>query len=159
MARIGVIGTGYVGLVSAVGMAALGHEVVGMDKDENKVRKLKRGELPFYEEGLDRYLKEAMEKGNLRFTLDTAEAVRGARYIFIAVNTPMDDDGSADLSQLLSASRNIARALDDFAILIVRSTAPVGSLDAMVQVMRQEGKEITPAGWWWVPTTPKSRGR
>ncbi len=141
MARIGVIGTGYVGLVSAVGMAALGHEVVGMDKDENKIRKLKRGELPFYEEGLDRYLREAMEKGNLRFTLDTAEAVRGARYIFIAVNTPMDDDGSADLSQLLSASRSIARALDDFAILIVRSTAPVGSLDAMVQVMRQEGKE------------------
>ncbi|NPA79614.1 MAG: UDP-glucose/GDP-mannose dehydrogenase family protein [Thermotogae bacterium] len=141
MAKIGVIGTGYVGLVSAVGMAALGHEVVGMDKDESKIRKLRRGELPFYEEGLEDYLKDAMAKGLLRFTLSYEEALEGARYVFVAVNTPMDDDGSADLSQLLSASRSIARAMRDFAILIVRSTAPVGSLDAMVEVMRQEGKE------------------
>ncbi len=129
------------GLVSAVGMATLGHEVVGMDKDEKKVEKLKRGELPFYEKGLGDYLREAMERGLLRFTLDTEEAVDGARYIFIAVNTPMDDDGSADLSQLLSASRSIAKALKDFAILIVRSTAPVGSLEAMAKVLEVEGKE------------------
>ena len=124
-----------------MGMATLGHEVVGMDKDEGKIRKLKGGEPPFYEEGLEDYLKRAMEEGRLRFTLSTEEAVKGARYVFIAVNTPMDDDGSADLSQLLSASRSIARALDGFSILIVRSTAPVGSLDAMVEVMREEGKE------------------
>ncbi len=141
MARIGVIGTGYVGLVSAVGMATLGHHVVGMDKDEGKIEKLKRGEPPFYEEGLEEYLRRAMEEGRLKFTLSTEEAVRGARYVFIAVNTPMDEDGSADLSQLLSATRSIARAMDGFTVLIVRSTAPVGSLDAMVEVLREEGKE------------------
>ncbi len=141
MARIGVIGTGYVGLVSAVGMATLGHHVVGMDKDEEKIGKLVRGEPPFYEEGLEGYLRKAMEEGRLRFTLSTEEAVKGARYVFIAVNTPMDEDGSADLSQLLSATRSVARAMDGFTVLIVRSTAPVGSLDAMVEVLREEGKE------------------
>ncbi|NPB03423.1 MAG: UDP-glucose/GDP-mannose dehydrogenase family protein [Thermotogae bacterium] len=140
MAKIGVIGTGYVGLVSAVGMAHLGHEVVGMDKDEEKIAKLKRGIPPFYEEGLEEYLKRGIESGKLRFTTDTAEAVAGTRYIFLSVNTPMDADGSADLSQLLEASRSIGRALTDFSILIVRSTAPVGSLDAMVEVLAQEGK-------------------
>ena len=128
-------------MVSAVGMATLGHHVVGMDRDEEKIRKLKRGEPPFYEEGLEDYLRKAMEEGRLRFTLSTEEAVKGARYVFIAVNTPMDEDGSADLSQLLSATRSIAKAMEDFTVLIVRSTAPVGSLDAMVEVLREEGKE------------------
>ncbi len=140
MERISVIGTGYVGLVSAVGFSTLGHKVVGMDKDKGKIKKLKRGELPFYEEGLDRYLKECVEKGLLEFTEDVEYAVKDTRYIFIAVNTPMDEDGSADLSQILEAGRNIARHLNRFAILAVRSTAPVGSLEALERVMETEGK-------------------
>lgn len=140
MVKISVIGTGYVGLVSAVGFASLGHRVVGMDKDKNKVEKLKRGEMPFFEEGMEEYLKKALKNGNLEFTNDVAYAVKDTRYIFIAVNTPMDEDGSADLSQLLEAGKNIGMFLNNFAILTVRSTAPVGSLEALEKVLEGEGK-------------------
>ncbi|MEO0139637.1 MAG: UDP-glucose/GDP-mannose dehydrogenase family protein [candidate division WOR-3 bacterium] len=140
MGKISVIGTGYVGLVSAVGFASLGHKVVGMDRDKNKVEKLKKGEMPFFEEGMEEYLKKALENGNLEFTDDVAYAVRDSKYIFIAVNTPMDEDGSADLSQLLEAGRNIGRFLNSFAIVTVRSTAPVGSLEALEKVLEGEGR-------------------
>jgi len=140
MDRLAVIGTGYVGLVSAVGFATLGHKVVGMDKDAEKIRKLKRKELPFFEEGLEDYLRKALENGNLEFTEDISYAVKGSRYIFVAVNTPMDEDGSADLSQLLEAGRNIARNLEDFSIIVIRSTAPIGSLEALERVFEVEGK-------------------
>ncbi len=140
MGKISVIGTGYVGLVSAVGFASLGHKVIGMDKDKNKIEKLKRGEMPFFEEGMEEYLKKALENGNLEFTDDVSYAVKDTKYIFIAVNTPMDEDGSADLSQLLEAGRNIGRFLNKFAILTVRSTAPVGSLEALEKVLEGEGK-------------------
>jgi UDPglucose 6-dehydrogenase len=140
MGKIAVIGTGYVGLVSAVGFASLGHRVVGMDKDREKVEKLKRGELPFFEEGLEDYLRSALESGKLEFTDDVSYAVEGSRYIFVAVNTPMDEDGSADLTQLLEAGRNIARNLKNFSIIIIRSTAPIGSLEALERVFEVEGR-------------------
>ncbi len=140
MKKLAVIGTGYVGLVSAVGFARLGHKVVGMDKDKGKIEKLKRGELPFFEEGLEDHLREALREGNLEFTEDVSYAVRGSRYVFVAVNTPMDEDGSADLTQLLDAGRNIARNLENFAIIVIRSTAPIGSLEALESVFEVEGK-------------------
>lgn len=140
MEKLAVIGTGYVGLVSSVGFATLGHKVIGMDKDKSKIEKLKRGELPFYEEGLGDYLVDVMKKGLLEFTDDIEYAVKDTRYIFIAVNTPMDEDGSADLSQLLEAGKNIGKYMNTFAILTVRSTAPVGSLEALEKVLESEGK-------------------
>ncbi len=140
MEKLSVIGIGYVGLVSSVGFATLGHKVVGMDKDKRKIEKLKRGELPFYEKGLGEYLVEVMNKGLLEFTDDVEYAVKDTRYIFIAVNTPMDEDGSADLSQLLEAGKSIGKYMNTFAILTVRSTAPVGSLEALENVLESEGK-------------------
>jgi UDPglucose 6-dehydrogenase len=140
MGKIAVIGTGYVGLVSAVGFASLGHRVVGMDKDREKIERLKKGELPFFEEGLEDHLRSALESGKLEFTDDVSYAVEGSRYIFVAVNTPMDDDGSADLTQLLEAGRNIARNLKNFSIIIIRSTAPIGSLEALESVFEVEGR-------------------
>ncbi|MEO0214770.1 MAG: UDP-glucose/GDP-mannose dehydrogenase family protein, partial [candidate division WOR-3 bacterium] len=89
---------------------------------------------------MEEYLKKALENGNLEFTDDVAYAVRDSKYIFIAVNTPMDEDGSADLSQLLEAGRNIGRFLNSFAIVTVRSTAPVGSLEALEKVLEGEGR-------------------
>ncbi|ADU96422.1 nucleotide sugar dehydrogenase [Thermovibrio ammonificans HB-1] len=127
--RIAVIGTGYVGLVSGACFAYLGHRVIGLDVDTNKIERLKRGEVPIYEPGLDRILKKAIEDGNIEFTTDYSYAVKNADYIFIAVGTPSREDGSADLSYVESAYRSIAEFIDgdDFKVIVNKSTVPVGT--------------------------------
>ncbi|GAB6077111.1 UDP-glucose dehydrogenase family protein [Desulfurobacterium crinifex] len=127
--RIAVIGTGYVGLVSGACFAYLGHKVIGLDIDEEKIKKLRRGEVPIYEPGLDRILEQALERGNIEFTNDYEYAVKNSDFIFIAVGTPSRDDGSADLSYVESAYRSIAKHIDneDFKIIVNKSTVPVGT--------------------------------
>ena len=110
--RIAVIGTGYVGLVSGACFAYLGHKVIGLDIDEGKIKRLRNGEIPIYEPGLDRILEQALERGNIEFTTDYEYAVKNSDFIFIAVGTPSRDDGSADLSYVESAYRSIARHID-----------------------------------------------
>jgi len=127
--KIAVIGTGYVGLVSGACFAYLGHKVIALDIDIEKIERLKRGEVPIYEPGLDRILKKAIKDGNIEFTADYSYAVGSSDYIFIAVGTPSRPDGSAELSFVESAYREIAKNIgeDDFKIIVNKSTVPVGT--------------------------------
>ncbi|RKQ63420.1 UDP-glucose dehydrogenase [Thermovibrio guaymasensis] len=127
--RIAVIGTGYVGLVSGACFAYLGHKVIGLDIDEEKVEKLRKGKVPIYEPGLDRILSKALSDGNIEFTTDYEYAVKNSDFIFIAVGTPSREDGSADLTFVESAYRSIARYIgdEDFKVIVNKSTVPVGT--------------------------------
>ncbi len=143
--KIAVIGTGYVGLVSGACFAYLGHKVIGLDIDEEKVERLKRGEVPIYEPGLDRILESALKSGNIEFTTDYAHAVKNSDFIFIAVGTPSREDGSADLSYVESAYRSIAEHIgdDDFKVIVNKSTVPVGTgrwaKKFIAELLRQKG--------------------
>lgn len=123
--KITVIGTGYVGLVQAVGLAELGHEVVGMDHDVAKVRRLQAGDPVIYEPGLAERLEAQQASGRLRFTTEMAVAVRHAPVLFICVGTPPRADGSADLSQLETVVRQVALAMDSYRLVVEKSTVPV----------------------------------
>ena len=127
--KIAVIGTGYVGLVSGACFAYLGHKVIGLDIDKEKIERLKKGEVPIYEPGLDKILHRALEEGNIEFTTDYAYAVKNSDFIFIAVGTPSKEDGSADLSFVESAYKSIAEHIGngDFKVIVNKSTVPVGT--------------------------------
>ncbi len=126
--RIVMIGTGYVGLVSGTCFAELGWDVIGVDSDSAKIALLKRGEIPIYEPGLAEMVKRNMAAGRLSFSDTLAEAVHRADVIFLAVGTPMDEsDGSADLTYLFAAADEVASALTAPAIIVVKSTVPVGT--------------------------------
>jgi UDPglucose 6-dehydrogenase len=126
--KIAMIGTGYVGLVSGVCLSDFGHEVVCVDKDAAKVERLKRGEVPIFEPGLDRLLDRNVEAGRLSFTLDLAEALEGAEAVFIAVGTPTRrGDGHADLTYVMAAAEEIAQAAPEGIVIVTKSTVPVGT--------------------------------
>ena len=136
--RIAVIGTGYVGLVSGVCFSDFGHDVVCVDKDPAKIEMLERGEVPIYEPGLDTLMAKNVEAGRLTFTLDLAEAMAGAEAIFIAVGTPTRrGDGHADLSYVMAAAEEIAGNLTDYAVVVTKSTVPVGTNRQVKQVIRK----------------------
>ena len=135
--KIAMIGTGYVGLVSGVCFSDFGHDVVCVDKLPEKVARLERGEVPIYEPGLDAVLARNVEAGRLRFTTDLAEAVDGADAVFIAVGTPTRrGDGHADLTYVMGAAADIARALTGYAVVVTKSTVPVGTNRKVAEVLR-----------------------
>ena len=125
--NVSVIGTGYVGLVVGACLAETGHDVVCADVDAGKIARLKRGEIPIYEPGLQPLVTKNIDEGRLRFTTDVEEAVRASTVVFIAVGTPPGEDGSADLQHVLSVARTIGRAMDGARIVITKSTVPVGT--------------------------------
>ena len=126
--KIAMIGTGYVGLVSGVCFSDFGHEVVCVGKDPAKVDRLRAGELPIFEPGLDVLMAKNVAAGRLSFTLDLAEALAGAEAVFIAVGTPTRrGDGHADLSYVMAAAAEIGRALKGYAVIVTKSTVPVGT--------------------------------
>jgi UDPglucose 6-dehydrogenase len=126
--KIAMIGTGYVGLVSGVCFSDFGHEVVCVDKNPQKIEMLKTGQVPIYEPGLDSLLERNVEAGRLSFTTDLEEAVAGADAIFIAVGTPTRrGDGHADLTFVYAAAEEIAGALTGYAVIVTKSTVPVGT--------------------------------
>jgi len=126
--KIAMIGTGYVGLVSGVCFSDFGHEVVCVDKDPAKIGMLECGEVPIYEPGLEALMVSNVEAGRLSFTTDLARAVGGADAIFIAVGTPTRrGDGHADLSFVMAAAEEVARALTGHAVVVTKSTVPVGT--------------------------------
>jgi UDPglucose 6-dehydrogenase len=124
---IGVVGTGYVGLVVGACLAENGNFVACVDNDEEKIVRLKRGEIPIYEPGLNEMVPRNVAEERLRFTTDLDEAVRASEVIFIAVGTPQDEDGSADLTHVLDVARGIARSMNGYKILVNKSTVPVGT--------------------------------
>jgi UDPglucose 6-dehydrogenase len=123
-----MIGTGYVGLVSGVCFSDFGHDVICVDKQPEKIAMLERGEVPIYEPGLDALMARNVEAGRLSFTTDLAAAVDGADAVFIAVGTPTRrGDGHADLTYVMSAAEEVARALTGYAVIVTKSTVPVGT--------------------------------
>jgi UDPglucose 6-dehydrogenase len=123
--KIAVIGTGYVGLVTAAGLAELGHEVVGTDKDSGKIGKIRQGMVPIYEPGLEELLAANVKTGRLSFSPDLDRTIREGDVIFVCVGTPQYDDGSADMSQIEEVSRQIAENLDRYKLVVEKSTVPV----------------------------------
>jgi UDPglucose 6-dehydrogenase len=123
--KIAVVGTGYVGLVTAAGLAELGHQVVGTDKDTDKISRISQGRLPIYEPGLDELLGSNLKKGNVSFDSDFIRAIDEAEVIFVCVGTPQRDDGSADMSQIEEVSRQIAENLNRYKLVVEKSTVPV----------------------------------
>ncbi|RGP38763.1 UDP-glucose dehydrogenase family protein [Pseudotabrizicola alkalilacus] len=140
--KIAMIGTGYVGLVSGVCFSDFGHDVVCVDKVEDKIQRLRKGEVPIYEPGLDAVLARNTETGRLTFTSDLAEAVAGADAVFIAVGTPTRrGDGHADLTYVLAAATEIGRALTGYAVIVTKSTVPVGTNRKVAAALRAANPE------------------
>ena len=136
--RIAMIGAGYVGLVSGACFSEFGVRVVCVDKDKAKVEKLNRGEMPIYEPGLDSLVQTNMGGGRLSFTTDISDAVDGADAVFIAVGTPSRrGDGHADLSHVYGAAKEIARALSGYAVVVTKSTVPVGTCRQVARIIRE----------------------
>ncbi|MCX7621060.1 MAG: UDP-glucose/GDP-mannose dehydrogenase family protein [Acidimicrobiales bacterium] len=125
--RIAVIGTGYVGLTTGACLAHLGHDVTCADIDAGKIEALNRGEVPILEQGLDELVREGLKSGRLRFVVGAAAAVPGCEFVYLCVPTPQGPDGSADMSYIEAAAREIAPVLATGAIVINKSTVPVGS--------------------------------
>jgi len=127
--RITIFGSGYVGLVTGACLAEAGNHVVCVDVDPRKVEMLGRGEVPIHEPGLDELIERNQAKGRLRFTLDAAEGVAHGLFQMIAVGTPPDEDGSADLKHVLAVARTIAAHMTDYKVVITKSTVPTGTAD------------------------------
>ncbi|MDX1817576.1 MAG: UDP-glucose/GDP-mannose dehydrogenase family protein [Marinobacter sp.] len=127
--KITIFGTGYVGLVTGACLADVGHDVLCMDVDQNKIEKLKNGHIPIYEPGLEDIVKHTVEAGRLAFTTDTEEAVKHGALQFIAVGTPPDEDGSADLQYVLAVAKSIGQYMEEYKVIVDKSTVPVGTGD------------------------------
>ena len=133
-----IVGTGYVGLVTGACFAEMGNTVICVDNDAGKVRRLENGELPIHEPGLDRIVASNAREGRLRFTTSLAEAVAGARLYFIAVGTPPNEDGSADLRHVLQVARELGRLIAGPCTVVDKSTVPVGTGDEVRATIRTE---------------------
>jgi UDPglucose 6-dehydrogenase len=138
--RIAMIGTGYVGLVSGACFADFGHDVTCIDKDEAKIAGLRAGRMPIWEPGLEALVKSNVERGRLHFTTNLSEGVNGADAVFIAVGTPTRrGDGHADLTYVFAAVRELAKALEEPAVIVTKSTVPVGTGDEISKILAEEG--------------------
>ncbi|MBL7970208.1 MAG: UDP-glucose/GDP-mannose dehydrogenase family protein, partial [Prolixibacteraceae bacterium] len=139
--KIAVIGTGYVGLVSGTCFSQTGVDVVCVDVDERKIHMLNNGQIPIYEPGLEDIFKWNVEKGRLSFTTSIEESLAGAEAVFIAVGTPPDEDGSADLKYVLSVASEIGRYLDHYLVVVTKSTVPVGTSLKVKLAIQEELKK------------------
>ena len=136
--NIAVVGTGYVGLTTGACLAETGHAVVCADILKDKIAKLQKGQVPFYEPGLEEIVRRNLAEGRLLFTTDVAAAVRRSYVVFIAVGTPPNEDGSADLQHVLDAACAIGRAMDGERIVVTKSTVPVGTVERVRKVVEAE---------------------
>lgn len=135
--KIAVIGTGYVGLVTGTCLAETGNNVLCVDINVEKVAKMQNGEVPIYEPGLDLLFNRNIEQGRLHFTTDLASAVRDAKIIFMALPTPPNGDGAADLSYILGASEDISKLITEYKVIVNKSTVPVGTADKVRAVFEK----------------------
>ncbi|MDH3578963.1 MAG: UDP-glucose/GDP-mannose dehydrogenase family protein [Gammaproteobacteria bacterium] len=144
--RLTIFGSGYVGLVTGACMAEMGNHVVCYDIDEDKIARLNKGEIPIYEPGLEAYIERNVEAGRLEFTTDTKKAVDHGLFQFISVGTPPDEDGSADLQHVLAVARAIGEHMDEYRIVVDKSTVPVGTADKVkaeiLDELKKRGKPI-----------------
>lgn len=136
--KISVVGTGYVGLVSGTCFAETGIDVTCIDVDAKKIDDLNNGKIPIYEPGLEDIYKKNVEKGRLKFSTNLAESTEGSDALFIAVGTPPDEDGSADLKYVLGVAREIGKTLDHYMVIATKSTVPVGTSQKVKQAIQEE---------------------
>ncbi|MFD2168751.1 UDP-glucose dehydrogenase family protein [Tumebacillus lipolyticus] len=136
--HVSVIGTGYVGATTCATLASMGHRVIGVDVDQQKVAMLNSGRLPFYEEGLEALMGSLITQGSLTFTTDLPKAVTESEILFLTVGTPSQSDGSADLSYIEEAVRQIGRHLDRYKVVVSKSTVPVGTGDRVRAILEAE---------------------
>jgi UDPglucose 6-dehydrogenase len=141
MAKIAIIGTGYVGLASAVGFAQLGHDVVGIDIDDTKVQKLTAGKSPIFEKDIEKFLVKSLKKKNISFSADYKK-ISKAKFVFLCLPTPQLDDGSADTSYILESSKLLSKHISDSATLVIKSTVPVNTWKAVKQVLNRKDVSI-----------------
>ena len=137
--KLCVIGAGYVGLVAGTCFAEYGNEVICVDVDDEKIKKLKQGIVPFYEPGLEELLHRNVKENRLFFTSNLKDGVENSSIIFIAVGTPEHEDGSADLQYVLAVAKQIAHAMNGFKIIVNKSTVPVGTAEKVKEVLNNEG--------------------
>lgn len=136
--NIAIVGTGYVGLVSGACFAEMGVNVTCVDIDSSKIERLRSGEVPIYEPGLEELVRRNMREGRLHFTCDLAECIDSVEVVFAAVGTPPDEDGSADLKYVMEVARTFARNIKRYTILVTKSTVPVGTAAQVRSVIEQE---------------------
>ena len=136
--KIAIVGTGYVGLVAGACLAESGNDVVCVDTDEAKIRLLRRGKMPFYEPGLEELVWRNRQERRLTFTSTLPKAVRDSAVIFIAVGTPPGEGGLADVGQVLTVARDVARAMNGYKVIVDKSTVPVGTSIRVREVIRRE---------------------
>src|SRR5215210_6092922 len=138
--HVAVIGSGYVGLVTGACFAEFGVDVICVDVDREKIAQLSEGVIPIYEPGLEQLVTKNIQAGRLHFTTDLKQAVERALVIFLAVGTPPREDGSADLSHIEAAARSIAEYLDDYKVIVTKSTVPVGTGQRLRKLIREHQK-------------------
>ncbi len=139
--KVCVIGTGYVGLVAGTCLAEMGNDVICVDNNKEKLEQLKRGIVPIYEPGLEELIKVNVSENRLSFTDDLASAVQKSLICFIAVGTPQGEDGSADLKYVYQVAREIGKALNGYKVIVDKSTVPVGTAEAVTQIIKSQTKE------------------
>jgi UDPglucose 6-dehydrogenase len=135
--KIAVVGTGYVGLVTGTCLAETGNKVICVDINKQKVEMMQNGQLPIYEPGLEQIFNRNINQGRLHFTTSLAEAVAEAKIIFLALPTPPDGDGSADLSYVLGAAKDISKIITEYKVIVTKSTVPVGTADKVSAVIKE----------------------
>ncbi|MCL4705115.1 UDP-glucose/GDP-mannose dehydrogenase family protein [bacterium] len=135
--KVAVVGSGYVGLVAGTCFADSGNEVICVDVDENKINQLRQGDIPIFEPGLEEMVKQNVREERLYFTTDIKYAVEQAQIVFIAVGTPPDEDGSADLKYVLDVARNIGKFMNGYKVIVNKSTVPVGTADKVRDEIRK----------------------
>ena len=136
--NIAIVGTGYVGLVSGACFADTGASVTCVDVDAEKIERLRRGEIPIYEPGLDELVLKNVKAGRLRFTTSLEEVLNDQQIVFSAVGTPPDEDGSADLRYVLQVAKTIGEHLDRYIVVVTKSTVPVGTAERVRQTIQAE---------------------
>ncbi|MCX7082689.1 MAG: UDP-glucose/GDP-mannose dehydrogenase family protein [Methylococcales bacterium] len=136
--KIGVIGSGYVGLVSGACFAQMGNIVTCVDIDEKKIENLKQGIIPLYEPGLKEIIQENIKQNTLHFTTDSENAIAESKIIFITVDTPMGDDGGADLQYILAVAKDIGKHMQSYVVIVDKSTVPVGTAEEVRKVIQAE---------------------
>jgi UDPglucose 6-dehydrogenase len=139
--QLAMVGTGYVGLVAGAGFADFGNDVACVDVDAKKIAMLERGEVPIYEPGLDALIASNVRAGRLTFSTDVAAAIRKAEIVFIAVGTPMADDGSADMRYVFAVAETIGKNLNGFKVVVTKSTVPVGTADKIHEIIARHTTE------------------
>src|SRR5215475_5365103 len=138
--KIAVVGTGYVGLVTGTCFAETGNDVICVDIDAGKVKKLSTGQITIYEPGLEKLFLRNLKEERLKFTTDLAEGIKDAQIVFLALPTPPGEDGSADLKYILGVADHLGKILDDYKVIVDKSTVPVGTAEKVKSAISKNAR-------------------